>query len=72
MICALSEGMFEDERQHMRDAASVSLMRDVRKGLAAIRYVAVKQDLTVRSGLLGVARNLQQFWRWRYGLDENN
>ena len=68
MVLALAEGLLETDRAHIKDYVSISLMRDVRKGLAAVRFVAVSKNLVVRSGLLGVSGHLHRFGVGAQGL----
>ena len=68
MVLALAEGVLEADRAHIKDSVSISLMRDVRKGLAAVRFIAVTKNLVVRSGLLGVAGHLHRFGVGAQGL----
>ena len=68
MVWCLAEATFDQARKHVSDASSITPMRDVRKGLAAVRYVAVSKQLEVKSGLLGIANSLQQFGTGAKGL----
>lgn len=68
MATCLAEAMFEKDRDFVLGAKTLTLLRDVRKGVVAIRFSAVSKDLQVRTGLLGVAKDLQRFGTGALGL----
>lgn len=54
MTLCLAEACKHQDRDFLRNAGSISLMRDARKNCLAIRFVAVDAGLNVRAGLLGI------------------
>ena len=53
----LAEALFSKDRKALRQAARISLVRDMRKGRLLIRFVCVDSKLRVRRGTLGIRRN---------------
>ena len=53
----LAEALFSKDRKALRQAARISLVRDMRKGRLLIRFVCVDSKLRIRRGTLGIRRN---------------
>lgn len=61
MVQCLAEALLDKDRKFVMSAASISLLRDARHGVVAVRYVAVNDELEVRDGLLGTTSRLNRF-----------
>lgn len=68
MIICLAEAIFQADRAFVLAAKSITILRDVRKGTVAIRFVAVDKALRVHSGLLGCANHMARFGSGSSGL----
>ena len=53
----LGRSIISKDRKALRQAARISLVRDMRKGRLLIRFVCVDSKLRVRRGTLGIRRN---------------
>ena len=53
----LAEALFAKDRKALRQAARISLVRDMRKSRLLIRFVSVDSKLRIRRGTLGMRRN---------------
>jgi hypothetical protein len=53
----LAEARFSKDRKALRQAARISLVRDMRKSRLLIRFVCVNSKLQIRRGTLGIRRN---------------
>ena len=53
MRWALSEAILDESRSFLRDASTICLLRDERKGRLLIRFKASKKDLSQCSGVVG-------------------
>ena len=57
MTWCVAEAIKIMDQRHLARAASITFFRDERKGRLALRFRSVTQDLDVRSGTAGVARD---------------
>lgn len=57
MTWCITEAIKIMDQRHLARAASITLFRDERNGRLALRFRSVTQDLDVRSGTAGVARD---------------
>ena len=68
MVIALAEAMYQKDRSAISKAMTVTILRDVRKSMCAIRFVSVDRYLKQHSGLLGAATHLARFGHGGEGL----
>ena len=61
ILLCLAETLAHEDRKSISNAASISILRDERKGTVAIRFVAVDGKLETRAGLLGFVTHLSRF-----------
>ena len=57
MTWCIAEALKIMDQRHLARAASITLFRDERKGRLVLRFRSVTQDLDVRSGTAGLARD---------------
>ena len=68
MSICLAEAMFQRDREFVETATSLTLLRDARKGVIAVRFVAVDASLQTHAGLLGAVSHLSRFGSGGLGL----
>ena len=61
MIVALAEASYRKDRRHVGNTMTLTILRDVRKAICAVRFITVDKHMKQHSGLLGAATHLAGF-----------